>query len=344
MRARRELRYRREHSRRQVASVLEEENRRIQQRIEEAGARGRDSKVLSPETERNRRSLQSKKLRMSEIRADSLWEENQALRQRLERAEKRIDDGLSEATLQERRALRREAGASQDAQSLTLVEDNLSLSELLASTPSRASQPGRDANFLSEEVEESRLLERSTSFANRSSSNLRLHRENLDLQQRIRRAQSAGRVQARWDPDTQAAFLAAREERARARAAQNERIRADNRIFAGRLAEAYGAGRETTRLSQEVQVSRNAIAEVRAGRRQGVQLDLQKQNSDLHENLSKAPERVQRNLSFEAQRARQHLKEQRRARSADFREHRRRSNERLYARLSQVRPRVDNVL
>ena len=42
--------------------------------------------------------------------------------------------------------------------------------------------------------------------------------------------------------------------------------------------------------------------------------------------------------------ARQHLKEQRRARSADFREHRRRSNERLYARLSQVRPRVDNVL
>ena len=74
MRARRELRYRREHPRRPVASVLEEENRRIQQRIEEAGARGRDSKVLSPGTERNRRSLQSKKLRMSEIRADSLWE------------------------------------------------------------------------------------------------------------------------------------------------------------------------------------------------------------------------------------------------------------------------------
>merc|ERR1712078_81783 len=281
---------------------------------------------------------------MSEMRADSLWEENQALRQRPEQAEKRIDDGLSEATLRERRALRREAGASQDAQNLTLFEENLGMSELLASAPSRVSQPGRDANFLSEEVEESRLLERSTAFANRSSSHLRLHRENLDMQQRIRRAQSAGRVQARWDPDTQAAFLAAREERARARAAQNERIRADNRVFAGRLAEAYGAGRETTRLSHEVQAARNATSEDRAGQRRGAQLELQARNSELHQKLSKAPERVQRNLSFEAQRARQHLKEQRRARSADFREHRRRSNERLYARLSQARPRVDTVL
>lgn len=344
MRARRELRSRREHSRRRVASVLEEENRKIRDRIEAAGARGRDMKALSPGTERARRDLETSRFEISEARANALWEENQNLRQRLEHAEKRIDDGLSEATLQGRRALRREAMASQGARNLTLYEENLELSDILATTPSRASPPGQDANFLSDEVEESRLLELSTSRAKRSASNVRIYRENLDIQHRIRRAQSAGRVQARWDPETREAFHAAREKRARARSSQNEQIRADNRIFAGRLAEAYGDGKEITRLEPDVEAARRSNWEDQADRRHGAERDRQTKNVELHKKLSDAPGRVQRNLSFEAQRKRQHLKEQRRARSAEFRDHRRKSNEKFYARLSNVGPRIDNIL
>ena len=79
-------------------------------------------------------------------------------------------------------------------------------------------------------------------------------------------------------------------------------------------------------------------------RRHGAEQDRQTKNVELHKKLSDVPGRVQRNLGFEAQRKRQQLKEQRRARSAEFRDHRRKSNEKLYARLSNVGPRIENVL